>query len=112
LCFPLFSSPISTKTYESIQIDEITSIYDGNTFRVNIKGYPIIVGERMVIRTKGINTPELRGKCEKEKVLARKAKARTLKLLRDANVVEFRGLMRGKYFRIIADVFVDGDSVG
>ena len=28
-------------------VEEVTSIYDGDTFRANIKGYPKIVGYRM-----------------------------------------------------------------
>jgi len=66
----------------------------------------------MQIRIKGIDTPEMRGKCEQEKVLARKGKQRTVELLRGTKIIELRELKRGKYFRIVAEVFVDDDSVG
>ncbi len=97
--------------YEDAIVSKVTSIYDGDTFRVNIKGYPSIVGERMPIRINGIDTPEMRGKCTKEKTLARKAKQFTVSRLRSAKVIELRNMQRGKYFRIVADVYVDDKSL-
>ena len=55
-------------------VKEITSIYDADTFRVNIEGYPPIIGERIPVRVLGIDAPELRGKCESEKIKARESK--------------------------------------
>jgi len=54
----------------------------------------------------------MRGKCEQEKVLARKAKQYTVTALRNAKAIELRNMQRGKYFRIVADVYVGGQSVG
>ncbi len=54
----------------------------------------------------------MRGKCPAEKELARKAKQHTVTLLRGAKVIELRNMKRGKYFRIVADVYADGKSVG
>ncbi len=68
---------LQAKDYGNITINQVTSIYDGDTFRATIKDYPPIIGERMSIRVNGIDTPEMRGKCEIEKVLARKAKQQT-----------------------------------
>ena len=93
--------------YKDILISKVTSIYDGDSFRANMEGYPAIVGNRMAIRIKGIDTPEIRGKCELEKVLARKAKQQTVMMLRGAKKIELKNISRGKYFRIVADVFVD-----
>ena len=97
--------------YGSVTVDEVTSIYDGDTFRVNIAGYPSIVGDRIPIRINGIDTPEIRGKCTKEKTLARKAKQFTVSKLRGAKVIQLRNMKRGKYFRIVADVFTDNKSL-
>lgn len=55
--------------FENAVVEEVTSIYDGDTFRANIKGYPRIVGYKMSIRIFGIDTPEMRAKCSKEKEL-------------------------------------------
>ncbi len=92
-------------------VAEVTSIYDGDTFRADIAGYPDIIGERIGIRINGIDTPEMRGKCDLEKALARRAKEVTVSILRSAKRVELRHMKRGKYFRIVADVFADGKSV-
>jgi len=100
------------QTYQNIIIDEVTSIYDGDTFRVNINSYPSIIGKKMAIRVNGIDTPEIRTKCTKEKLLAREAKKLTVSTLRGAKVIELRNLQRGKYFRIVADVYVDAKSLG
>lgn len=97
--------------YGDVIVDEVTSIYDADTFRANISGWPSIVGERTPIRINGIDAPEIRGKCEQEKKKARQAKQITVGLLRSAKKIELRNMQRGKYFRIIADVYVDGESV-
>lgn len=112
LClFVLFINLEAKQTYGNIVIDEVTSIYDGDTFRVNIKSYPEIVGKKMAIRVNGIDTPEMRGKCKKEKDLARQSKQLTVSTLRNAKKIELRNLQRGKYFRIVADVYADGKSL-
>lgn len=98
-------------TYGAIVIDEVTSVYDGDTFTVNIKNYPPISGERVSVRINGIDAPELKGKCNKEIILARKAKQITVCMLRNAKVVELRNMQRDKYFRIVADVYTDNKSI-
>ncbi|QQX78530.1 thermonuclease family protein [Shewanella sp. KX20019] len=90
---------------------DVVSIYDGDSFTVNIKEWPDIVGHRIPIRIYGIDTPELRGKCQAEKELARLAKQFTVQALREAEVIELKDIQRGKYFRLIADVYLDGKSL-
>ena len=60
----------------------------------------------MSIRINGIDTPELLGKCEKEKQLARLAKQFTVERLRAPRSITLKNIKRGKYFRLIADVYV------
>ena len=66
----------------------------------------------MSIRINGIDTPELRGKCDKEKQLARLAKQFTVERLRAAKSIVLKNIKRGKYFRLIADVYLDGVNLG
>lgn len=100
------------RIYEkSIVISSVTSIYDADTFRANIDHWPPIVGERVPIRVMGVDAPEIRGKCQKEKELARLAKQFTVDKLRDAKTIELRNVRRGKYFRLLADVYIDGNSL-
>tara|TARA_R110000765_G_scaffold70191_1_gene136119 strand:+ start:131 stop:562 length:432 start_codon:yes stop_codon:yes gene_type:complete len=98
--------------FDNVVVDKITSVYDGDTFRANIKDYPKIVGHRMSIRILGIDTPELKAKCKREKDLAINAKRLTASMLGDGKRIELRNIKRGKYFRILANVYVDGISIG
>ncbi|WP_345989683.1 thermonuclease family protein [Sulfurimonas sp. HSL1-2] len=111
-CYTLTAASINTKNFGSMTVDEVTSVYDGDTFRATIKAWPQLIGERIGIRINGIDTPEMKGKCQAEKLLAREAKQHTIALLRDAKTVELRNMKRGKYFRVVADVYADGKSVG
>lgn len=95
-----------TAQYGNVIVSEVTSIYDGDTFRVTIKDWPAIAGYRIGVRVKGVDTPEISGKCPEEKALARKAKQFTVGLLRSGQPVELRNLQRDKYFRLLADVYV------
>lgn len=112
VCIALDAASINNKNFGSVRIDEVSSIYDGDTFRATVRAWPEIIGERIGIRINGIDTPEMKGKCAAEKTLAREAKQHTVALLRRAKVVELRNMKRGKYFRIVADVYADGVSVG
>jgi len=96
------------ESYGDITIREVTSIYDADTFRVNIDGWPDIIGKRIPVRVAGVDAPEIRGQCDSEKIAARKAKQFTVRALRNAGIIELRNIRRGKYFRIIAEVYIDG----
>lgn len=100
------------KIYGDAVVAEVTSIYDGDTFKVNLQGYPPIAGERISIRINGIDTPEMRDNRPKIKALARKAKQYTVQRLREGKQIILRNMQRGKYFRIVADVYVDDCSLG
>nr|VFK16252.1 MAG: Endonuclease YncB, thermonuclease family [Candidatus Kentron sp. LFY] len=101
-----------SKNYGNVTVSELVSVYDGDTFKVTINAWPSIIGKEIGIRVDGVDTPEIRGKCLREKELARAAKRYTENMLRKAEVVELRDLGRGKYFRIVADVYADGNSLG
>ena len=101
----------SAKDYGNATVSKVTSIYDADTFRVNLDGFSPIIGERIPVRLLGVDTPEIKGKCESEKALARQAKQFTVKALRSARTIELRNIQRGKYFRILANVYVDGKNL-
>ncbi len=71
---------------------------------------PIIL-QNIAIRVNGIDTPEIRGKCKKEKELAINARDFVRNLLLKAKVIKLTNIARGKYFRIVANVLIDGDSL-
>ena len=100
------------KTYGTVTVAEVTSIYDGDSFRCTVAEWPPIVGERIMVRVRGIDCPEMRDQRPEVKALAQQAKQFTVERLRAAKVIELRDVGRGKYFRVLADVYVDGDSLG
>lgn len=109
LYFPSYI--LSEETYGSVIVSKVVSVYDGDTLKVNIDEYPALVGEKISVRVYGIDTPEIKGKCLKEKELAQKAKKIATELLMNAKVVELRNMQRDKYFRILGDVYADGQSL-
>ena len=97
--------------YGTVTVSKVISVYDGDTFRVNIDSLPPIVGKNIPIRVNGIDTPEIRGKCQYEKNLALEARDFVRAKLANAKEIELTNLQRVKYFRVVANVLVDGVSL-
>jgi len=100
----------STNTFasETLIVSKIISVYDGDTFRVNIDGIHPLIGDNIGIRVNNVDTPEIKGKCHSEKKLAIKARDFVASRLKSAKEVLLVNPKRGKYFRIVADVMIDG----
>ena len=96
------------KTYGNAKITEVRSIYDGDTFRCTIKSYPKIIGDDIGVRVAGIDCPEMTDKRPEVKALAQQAKQYTGTRLREGKVIWLKNMRRDKYFRILADVSIDG----
>ncbi len=97
--------------YGTVTVSKVISVYDGDTFRVNIDSLPPIVGKNIPIRVNGVDTPEIRGKCQYEKNLALEARDFVRAKLSNAKEIKLTNLQRGKYFRVVANVLVDGVSL-
>ena len=97
--------------YGTVTVSKVISVYDGDTFRVNIDSLPPIVGKNIPIRVNGVDTPEIRGKCQYEKNLALEARDFVRAKLANAKEIKLTNLQRGKYFRVVANVVVDGVSL-
>ena len=110
LCLGFFSAQAAPE-YGSVIVSKVISVYDGDTFRVDIDSLPPIVGKNIPIRLNGVDTPEIRGKCQYEKDLALKARDFVRNKLANAKEIKLSKLQRGKYFRVVADVYVDGVSL-
>jgi len=97
--------------FNEIPSVEVVSVYDGDTITVEIKEWPDIIGHRIGVRIKGIDTPEMRDERESVQEKARQAKMFVVEKLRNAKTIKIQNLERDKYFRIDADVFVDGQNL-
>ena len=104
--------------YGSVTVDEVVSFTDGDTITVTVNDWPPIIGERIPVRIEGIQAPERRSRCDteaekaRERQLAAAARIYLVERLRGAEVVELRNIERGSFYRIIAQVWADGEDVG
>ena len=102
--------------YPDIEVVRVVSVYDGDTLRVDLACNQPIFCENISARIRGIDAPEIRGKCDYEKERAIQAR-NVVRALIEQSTKEGRHVVlnapkRGKYFRIVADVYIDGLSVG
>ena len=114
LVFILFLGVFSAQAapeYGTVIVSKVISVYDGDTFRVDIDSFPPIVGKNIPIRLNGVDTPEIQGKCQYEKDLAIKARDFVRNKLANAKEIKLTNLQRGKYFRVVANVVIDGVSL-
>ncbi len=72
--------------------------YDGDTCTFTIPGVHPLFGEKISVRIAGIDAPEIKGKCQKEKALAKKARDIVRGMLKDAHRIDLLDAQRGKVF--------------
>jgi endonuclease YncB( thermonuclease family) len=106
--FVFFTITAHAATYPDLVCNQVVSVYDGDTFKCDIFCIPAIIGDDISIRINGIDTPEMKDKRPEVKELAEKAKQFVTDRVMSAEVIELRNPQRGKYFRIVADVYIDG----
>ena len=105
----LLSLPVNaTAYYGDLVVEKYLSAYDGDTFRMNISDVHPIIGRDMPIRLRGVDTPEIRGRCDEEKALAIKARD----FVRDLRAIFWRMMLsafasrsRTKSLALIAKAF-------
>ena len=108
--------PSKAIAHDDYSPDELLSYFeferciDGDTLKVKNNALPDIFGRNLSIRVRGLDTPELRGKCSHEKKLAVRSKDFCSFLMKNAENIEFKNLERGKFFRVVADVHIDSKN--
>ena len=102
----------NAEDYSDVSVSRIIKVIDGDTFRVDINELPDIIGKNIRIRILGIDAPEINGKCAFEKELAIKARDFVQILLANGDSVILKNLDRGNFFRLLAEVIVDGKNLG
>jgi micrococcal nuclease len=106
------SSAAAADTFGDFLDIEVVRVYDGDTFFVDIPDVHPLFGREIGIRVRGIDTPEIRGSCEQERKLAVIARDIAIEALFAADQVDLVDVERGKYFRIVATVLIDGVDLG
>ncbi len=81
----------------------IASVYDGDTFKINLNCSLAVYCEKVPVRMLGVDTPEIKGQTEREKELAQQAKDFTKKFLAKGPI-SLSNCSRDKYFRLLCDV--------
>ena len=92
--------------WPSMTVKSIKSVYDGDTFRAYLPGYK----DDQRVRVLGVDTPEIKGRCESEEELAIKARDFARQYLNSAKKItlSFGKKERDHYGRLLAKVNVDG----
>lgn len=117
-CFPqdpdvIHHVYIEPQLFESNQITvEVVRVCDGDTFVANISGWPDIIGKNIEIRINGIDAPEIHDRRPRIKKMAQKSKQFVCDKIKNCQKIELQNLHRDKYFRIDAEVIVDGKNLG
>ena len=70
------TAAFAAQHYDGPIVADVVSVYVGDTLTVDAHPWPQIT-MRVSVRVNGIDTPEIRGKCEEEKVLAQNARTLT-----------------------------------
>ena len=106
-CLLFWSSSLSSyyKDYDNVAL---LSIYDGDTIKVDLPCKETLFCKNVSVRVRGIDTPELRGDCAYEQTLAIQAKDFTSTFLHH-KLITLKDCVRGKYFRIVCDVYANDE---
>ncbi len=85
--------------------------YDADTITVNIPNIHPLIGNKTSVRVAGIDAPEIKGVLPCEKEASRNAKRLVENELKKARRIDLINVKKDKYFRILADVIVDGRNL-
>lgn len=111
--FSVISQESKTCSHTSTQFSCVKYIknYDGDTITFKIPNVHPLIGENISVRIKGVDAPEIKTKNSCEKAKGRIAKNLIENLLKKAKEINLKNVARDKYFRILADVEVDGQDI-
>jgi endonuclease YncB( thermonuclease family) len=85
--------------------------YDADTITVDIPGTHPLIGKNVSVRVAHVDTPEIKTEDLCEKAAGRAAQRLIENILKNAKRIDLVNVERDKYFRILADVEVDGRSL-
>ena len=101
-CLALLLLPTPTKAWTLARVDRVV---DGDTIAVTAYIWPHVRIEGILVRLRGVDTPELRGRCPQEKAMARRAREALLNRIPPGTLVRLERVEDGKWAgRVIATV--------
>lgn len=117
---PAITHPADQNTLSSLSCEHSTQSFhcvqylnnhDGDTITVRVNHVHPLLGEKIPVRIFGIDTPEMYSSNLCERVAAKRAQFLVATTLKKAQRIDLLSVQRDKYFRILADVRADGESV-
>lgn len=93
---------------------EVKRVVDGDTIELKVDFLPKELGDKLLLRIWGVDTPEKgwRASSEKEKELALKASEYTFNLIKNSKQIKIKLISWDKYGgRILGDLIIDGKSL-
>lgn len=93
---------------------KVTRVLDGDTVEVQVDFLPKELGDKLLVRIWGVDTPEKgwRAKSEQERQKGSEASQFTKQVLQDAKIVKITIMTWDKYGgRLLGDVEADGHSL-
>ncbi len=100
-----------THTKTEFRCVKFVKNYDADTITVDIPGVHPLIGDNISVRVMGIDAPEIKGHLPCEKEASRNAKRLVENILSNAKRIDLVNVEKDKYFRILADVKVDGKNL-
>lgn len=118
LVFLILIFTIQSRADESCKHDE-TSLrcvkyiknYDADTITFNIPDVHPLIGKKMSVRVRHVDTPEMKSKLPCEREASRNAQRLVENMLENAKRIDLVNVDKDKYFRILADVIIDGQNL-
>lgn len=109
--FIITASALQSKDgYSNFNKAEIVSVYDGDTFKITLPCRAKVFCRNINVRVKGIDCPEIRTSDYCEYRAALRAKNFT-ELFLSGGQLSLRRCKRDKYFRLLCEVYVKGESL-
>lgn len=96
---------------QRVRVSRIYSVFDGDTFRCDVDTWPKLFGYHLPVRLRGIDCRERGNKDPEHLAQALKARDFTRAALLNGSDIILVNVERGKYFRIVADCFIDGHDL-
>jgi endonuclease YncB( thermonuclease family) len=100
-----------THTENAFRCVQFVKNYDADTITFDIPGVHPLIGKNIGVRVRHVDTPEMRGGLPCEKAVAKAAQKQVETLLKRAKRIDLVNVGKDKYFRILADVIIDGHNL-